>query len=113
MKTLATDINNDLLFQSNEMIIFSDLKAIEKVIEQTVKMNLGEDVFNTDTGTPFFDVFFVSNPNIPLIQSILSDTILNVNGVISIDTLDVFVSDNQLSYNAIIETIYGSVALGL
>lgn len=114
MITLATDSNNDLYLSNLKSIeTSSDIYAIEQVINHKVKTVLGELIFNTDEGIPYFDYIWSGVPNVQQAEFYIREAILAVDGVTGIESFSIFVQNKILSYNATINTIYGSVTSGL
>ena len=112
LSTLAVNANNDLyLDASGNLAILTDVDALQQVIEQSCKVQLGELAFAADEGIPFFQAAWAGVPNIPQFSAALTTTILGIAGVTSLESLDVSAADGVLSYTAVISTIYSPVSV--
>lgn len=104
---------NDIYLDSQGNISISrDVNAILEECAQVARVILGEMIFNTDLGVPYFQTVWVGVPNIPQFTNALRQSFLNVAGVIEVVSLfteqgGANPSDN-LAYTAIIRTIYGT-----
>ena len=113
MTTLAVNSNNDMYTINGNVQLATGLQALINTAKQNVMTILGELVFNTDQGIPYFDVTWNGNPNIIQTEDYIRTAILNTNGVTNILELNAFVNNNVFSYNAKIETIYGGTTIGI
>jgi len=114
MTTLAIDSNNDLIVTTLKNIsMVRDIDAIAVVAKTSASAVLNEMIFNQDQGVPFFDTIWGGQPNVQRAEYEIKNAILAVDGVSDISSFQIFVSGGVLSYNAIIKTIYGEVALGV
>lgn len=104
---------NDIYLNDDGNISLSyDLNAVLQECSQVARVLLGEMVFNTDQGIPFFQTVFSGVPNIPQYTNALRQAFLKVDGVI--DVISIIAAQggsnpsDQLTYTAIIRTIYGT-----
>lgn len=120
-QTLSANVNNNIPGVSSNDIyldprgnisISRDLDAVLQECAQVAKTRLGELVFNTDLGIPFFDTVWAGIPNIPQYTAALRASILNVDGVVEVVSLLAEPPTDErrdiLNYTAIIRTIYGA-----
>lgn len=114
MKTLSSDLNNDLYIAPNGLLsVSTGLTALAQTCEQVAKTMMGELVLQSDQGIPNFQMIWSGAPNIAQAENALREALLGVEGVLSVPQLSAFVENNVLTYNATIETIYGEASLGL
>jgi hypothetical protein len=111
-KTFAVNSNNDLFvgFDGN-ISIASDLEAVKFACESATKAQLGEMIFDVDSGMPNFQLIWNGKPNVLQYEAALRNTILNVDGVKDVISIEITINNNQLNYTATILTIYGSTVL--
>lgn len=124
-QTLSCNVNNNPEFGANNDIyldqqgniaISRDLNAVLEECSQVAKTILGEMIFNTDLGVPYFETVWVGVPNVTQFNASLRQSFLNVNGVLEVISLltsqggDGSPSD-RLTYTAIIRTIFGTGAV--
>jgi hypothetical protein len=105
---------NDIYLNSDGNISTSvDLQAVLENCSQAAKTLLGELIFSTDQGIPYFETVWSGIVNIEQFTSSLRQAFLQVTGVIEIVSLITSRGDNvnTLQYSAVIRTIYGSGAL--
>lgn len=78
-------LNNahDLVIMNNDLVLID--KDSSQGVKQRIKQNLlwfrGEWFLNTIGGVPYFEYFFIKNPNREIIETILKETILSVDKV--------------------------------
>lgn len=121
VQTLSSNVNNNIpnvapndiyLNDDGNISLSYDLNAVLQECSQVARVLLGEMVFNTDQGIPFFQTVFSGVPNIPQYTNALRQAFLKVDGVI--DVISIIASQggsnpsDQLTYTAIIRTIYGT-----
>ncbi len=107
-QTLGVNSSNDLYIGANgNLVVLQGQNAVEAACQSASLAQLGEMVLATLAGIPNFQAVWVGTPNLAIFQSYLRQTIENVNGVLSVVSLSSSVSQNTLSYNAKISTIYG------
>lgn len=107
---ISVDENNDWYLNENKNIaLVRDLIAIKEECEHVVKTVIGELVFEIERGVLSFEVggTFGNNPDLLFFDSRARRAWLGVVGVVEVISLDASISDNILSYNATIETIFG------
>lgn len=116
-KTLSSNINsslpnvapNDIYLDSIGNISLSyDLQAVLQACAQAARTQLGEMVFNTNQGIPYFKTVFIGVPNVQQFNAALRTAFLSVTGVIEVVSLITTQTNNIFSYTAVIRTIYGS-----
>lgn len=107
--TFAVNAQNDIYLDSVGNLAFAyDLTAISQQCAQAAKTLLGEMVYNTTTGIPYFQVLWVGVPNIAQYTGALRRAFLAINGVLEVVSLITSQAGNVLSYTAVIRTIYGN-----
>ncbi len=110
--TLALNSSNDLFLDPNGNIaILRDINAVAGACETISRAQLGEMIFQTTQGIPNFQALWVGVPNYKLWQSYLRTALLNVNGVKSVDNIEMQLVNNVLSYTANITTIFGTTVI--
>ena len=120
-QTLSANVNgaipnvayNDLYLNASGNISISyDQQALLEECSQAVKIVLGELVFNTNIGVPYFETMFVGIPNAQQFNAAVNNAILTVQGVLEVVSLITsqggnLPSDNY-NFTAIIRTIFGT-----
>lgn len=107
--TFAVNDANDLYLDPIGNIAFAfDLTAILQQCEQVAKTLLGEMVYNTNSGIPYFQTLWVGVPNMAQYTGALRRAFLAVGGVLEVVSLITSQSEDVLSYTAMIRTIYGN-----
>ena len=125
-QTIASNINgvipgvadNDIyLDQYGNIAMSFDQQSLLEECAQVARTLLGEMIFNTDQGIPYFQVVWTGVPNIAQFNAALRQSFLNVNGVIEVvslttqqanDTSQNASYNDTLFYTAVIRTIYGT-----
>lgn len=132
MLTLSANVNddipgvasNDIYLDGDGNISLSvDLQAVLQACSQAAQTLLGEMIYNTDQGIPYFQTLWVGVPNIQQFTGALRAAFLAVPNVVEVVTLftsqvnnpNLPVNQSQsadiLTYTAVIRTIYGSAGL--
>lgn len=118
-KTLSSNVNNDILNVSptdiyldaeGNISISYDKEAVLEACAQAARTLLGEMIFDTETGIPFFQTVWVGKPNIQQYTAALRSAFLAVaGGNVVTDVTSLITSQNEdiLYYSAVIKTIYG------
>lgn len=121
--TLSSNVNNDIsgvapydiyLGADGNLSTSYDQQAIMQACAQAATTVLGELIYNTSQGIPFFQVVFVGTPNLQQYSAALKAAFLAVNGggiVTEVVSLITSKDGNILYYTAIIRTIYGTGSL--
>ena len=120
-QTLSSNVNSDIqgvaqndiyLDDSGNIAMSFDLQAVLQECSQVARTILGEMIFNTDLGLPYFQVLWIGVPNVPQFIATLRRSFLNVDGVLEVVSLTTSQGGTQPSdtfiYTAIIRTIYGT-----
>lgn len=108
-QTLAVNNQNDLYIgdDGNIAVVFN-LQGTLQACEHAAKTKLGEMIFSTDQGVPMFELVFVGVPNLQQYEAAVRATLLSVAGVDDIVSFLMDLVDNELTYTAVIKTIYGT-----
>ena len=111
--SIQTNANNDLFLpDGRNLSLITGAAACVQNVEDACLMRLGEDVHNTLKGIDYFGTIFTPQPNYDAARRSISNAILSVQDVLSIDSLTITISGNTFSYTADIVTIYGPVTVG-
>jgi hypothetical protein len=107
-QTLAVNDKNDIyLGKDGNLVVVFDLQGTLQACEHAATTILGEMIYQVNQGIPNFELVWVGVPNIQQYQAAVRAALLEVAGVVEIVSFIADISDNTLSYTAIIRTIYG------
>lgn len=107
-QTALTNGNNDIYLDAQgNLAMASREAAVAQACENVSRASLGEEIFSINNGIPFFQAVFIGTPQIPTFETYLRRALLSVPGVIEIVRLTTTISNNTLSYSAVIETAFG------
>jgi hypothetical protein len=104
----ANDDNDIFIGGDGNLAIASGLEATLLACESATKAQLGEMILATGLGIPNFQAIWVGVPNYAIYRSYLVRTILSVDGVQSIESLELTPQDDTLQYTIVIKTIFGT-----
>jgi hypothetical protein len=108
VQTLALSQNNDLVLNSsNSLTMLSGVEAVAAACNTACLTQLGECVLETGIGLPNFQALWVGVPDYQIWQSYLENTLLNVPGVASVQSITLSQQEGVLHYVAQITSIYG------
>jgi hypothetical protein len=106
--TIAVNANNDMyLTPDGNIAIVYDLEATLQACAQAAKTILGEMIYATNLGIPYFETVFSGVLNIPQFAAALRSAWLAIPDVVEVITLDIAQAANTLTYTATIMTDYG------
>lgn len=109
---IAIDSNNDIYMDStNNLALATGVTAVAQAAQTASLAQLGEMVLFTTQGMPSFQSIFVGEPNYGLYQAALVSAIQAINGVVTVNSIDISVQSGVMSYVAEIETIYGTMVV--
>ncbi len=118
--TISANVNNNIagvaandiyLDQFGNISLSYDQQAILQQCAQAAQTILGECIFNTTIGIPFEQTVWGGIKNELQYQAALRQAFLAVNGVTEVVSLMTSQTGDTLTYNAVIQTIYGSGAI--
>lgn len=121
MRTLSANVNNlseingrmvapnDIYLDANGNISLSfDIQAVLEACAEAARTILGEMIFNTNQGIPYFQIVWIGVPNIQQFIASLRAAFLVVPNVLEVISLIASQQANVLSYTAIIRTTFGT-----
>lgn len=111
-RTISADSNNDIFIGTDGSLSTAEgIEAVLQACAQAAKAQLGEMLFAADQGLPNFSVVWSGSPNPRQYEAYLRQTLLAVPQVTGIQSIEISVSNNTLSYSAVINTTFGAGAL--
>ena len=111
-KILAVNSNRDIYLDSTgRLAVATGQQAVLQACEHAAYALRGQMVLNADGGIPDFTLIWNGNPNLSQYEAALRASWLAVDGVQSIVSFNSVNSGNIVSYEAVIQTIYGSGSL--
>lgn len=100
---------NDIYLDAlGNISLSTDLQAVLENCAQAASTRLGEEVFNTNEGIPYFDSVFSGITRQQPLNAALRSAWLAVNGVVEVVSLMTDQVGNAFTYTAIIRTSYGT-----
>lgn len=111
-RTLGTNDNNDIYLGSDgNIVLLSGVEAIAGACVTACFAQLGECVLETGIGLPNFQTVWVGTPDLAIWQSYLQNTLQNIDGVISVESVKLNFINNALTFTARINTVFGSTII--
>lgn len=108
MRTILVDDNGDRVTKNGLFVYLTDIKAVEQTCEQAMRLQLKELQYDQTNGIEYFNNVFAGTPNFQLFEAQARNKILTVDGVIGISSFSFEQIDDELLYNATIQTIFGN-----
>lgn len=117
MQTLSANVNNNLpnvayddiyLDSKGNISISYDQQATLEACAQAAQTVLGEIIFDTTQGIPFFQTIWNGVPNVSQYTAALRVAFLNVPNVVEVVSLITTQINNDFQYTAIIRTAFGT-----
>lgn len=109
---LAENIaTGDLLLNNNDLMVIDNAERVAQQILITLRFWLGEWFLDTTQGVPYLEYILIKNPNENHIRQILTDAILSVEGVETVDNmeLDFDTRNRKMAVTYTVTTDYGLV----
>lgn len=88
MADLKLDLTGDLDVTNGEVTLTSGIDSIIQDVAVRLKTFLGEWFLDQRVGIPYFQNILIKNPNLPVIQTIFQQAILETEGVLSITNFE-------------------------
>lgn len=111
-QTLELNSNNDLFLNAaGSLTMLTGIKAVAAACNTAAQTQLGECVLITGQGLPNFQAIWVGVPDYAIWQSYLENTLLNVDGVSTVQSIRLTQTDGVLNYVAEINSVYGPVTI--
>lgn len=114
VKTFATSATkNDLYLDgAGNIAIVTGIEAVLQACQTAAKSQRGEMIYFTNLGVPNFETIWAGGvPNLARFEAALRQTLLSVEGVVSVPVLLVTILENLVSYEATIITDQGTGAI--
>jgi len=112
VQTLQLNANNDLFLNSaGSLTMLTGVDAVAAACNTACLTQLGECVLVLGQGLPNFQAIWVGVPDFAIWQSYLENTLLNVPGVATVQSIKLSQNNGVLSYIAEINTIYGNATI--
>lgn len=108
-QTLGVNEQNDIyLGNDGNLVLLFDLQGTVQACQHAVTTLLGEMIYRVNQGIPNFQLIWIGVPNVQQYEAAIRLTLLNVPGVTEVVSFVGDISDNTLTYTAVIKTIYGT-----
>lgn len=111
LQTSAAPSNDLVLNSSGSLTMLSGVEAVAQAATNACLTQLGECILQTGLGLPNFGLIWVGVPDYSIWQTYLQQTLLDVNGVTKVDSINLTANNKILTYNAQIQTIYGATTI--
>ena len=109
VQTFTTNSDHDIFLGTDgNLSISTGIQGVLQACETASYAQLQEMILAQTTGMPNFQTVWTGNPNYPLWNLYLRDTLQSVSGVISVQNVQISKSNNSLIYSATIETQFGT-----
>lgn len=110
--TLQTNENNDLFLpDGRNLVVLQDLAALPQNVLQATLMRLAENIYNTNEGVDYFGTVFTPQQSYAAARKSLIDNIESVPDVISVQSLNITITENTFNYQAYINSVYGVITV--
>lgn len=107
--TFGTNSQNDIyLGPDGNLVVLGGLPAIIAACETASKAQLGEMILSVNAGIPNFQTIWIGSPKLATYESYLRRTLSGISGVNRVAQLTLSHAADVLSYQAQIETDFGS-----
>lgn len=111
MRILTVDKNNDLVIENGRLSFSTDREAVSQACEHAVKAQYGEMILAIQRGIPYNLLAWNGQPNLIQLEAYLRRAILAIDKVFNIAEFEISASNNIVTYNITINTLYGIITL--
>lgn len=105
MRSLALK-NRDIYAQGGHLVIANDLDAVIVGCETIMRTLIGEMIYQADEGIPYIDAVWI-NYNQSRFEAAARIALNSVPGVIRVESFDVAIRGDELTYTATIRSSFG------
>jgi hypothetical protein len=100
----------DLVIADGDLVLVSGIDAVAQLIQSYLLLFRGEWFLDESAGIPYFEDILVKNPNLSAIREIFRQTLLEVPGVLSVESLSLELSaERTLSVDWKVDTDLGEL----
>jgi hypothetical protein len=100
----------DLVIADGDLVLVSGIDAVAQLIRGYLLLFRGEWFLDESAGIPYFEDILVKNPNLSAIREIFRQTLLEVPGVLSVESLSLELSaERTLSVDWKVDTDLGEL----
>lgn len=111
MRAIKIDSDRNPVITNGRFVFVFNADVVAQNCEQAMRQQLNELNYDADKGIQYFDNVFTGNPNFQRFESQARRQLLNVDGVTGITSFNFEFNGNVLSYNTVINTIYGQTTV--
>lgn len=76
--------NHDLIIEDFDFVLYDDVSQIMQNLNIRLRFFLGEWFLNVFQGIPYYEAFFIKNPNLIFVESYLKNEILTTRGILEL-----------------------------
>lgn len=106
--TVAENENNDMfLGPDGNIVMYDGIQAVAQLCKAAAETLLGEMIFDTATGIPYFEEVFTGVVNFSRFEASLRTNLSAIDGVMAIENIELNLNSGIFSYSVVIVTIYG------
>lgn len=88
---------HDLIFENFDFVLYDDVNQIMQNLNIRLRFFLGEWFLNVLQGIPYYEAFFIKNPNLIFVDSYLKNEILTTRGILELTQFETsFDSRNRI-----------------
>lgn len=107
----VTEKNDLYIGADGSLALARELNAAMNTCEQFARASRNEMIHKMDLGMPFWPVVFGESANLAQFESAFRARMREIPEVIGVTQFNARIVDNELQYEATIETIYGTGAV--
>lgn len=111
MRAIKVDANRNPVIKNGAFVWVTGIDVVKQNCDQAMRQQLSELNYDADKGIQYFDNVLTGSPNFQRFEAQARTQLSNVEGVTGIASFNYEFSNNVLSYNTVINTIFGSVTV--
>lgn len=111
LKVKKLDANSDTVTSGGKFVFIYGAEAAAQVIAATIKTQLGEYQYALTKGVDYFNNLFTGNPNYQKFEFQIRKQVMALSFVEKITSFEYTVTDDLLTYEMTVQTIYGTTTV--
>jgi len=85
---LLDTLSGDIKLVDGDLSLVEGVDAISQHVKQRLKMYLGEWFLDIQSGVAWYQIVFVKNPNLLLVEAVLRDVVINTPGILELNLFE-------------------------
>lgn len=109
---IGVNSNNDIFIDTNgDLVMVRDINACKEAAQQAAQVQLGEMQYHVNRGVPDFEVIWNGHPSLAQFRAAVRRELVLVTDVSRVRSLNARINGEVVTYDAVIESTFGTGAV--